>query len=343
MPAWLAHGGAVDVAAAHYGISPAQWLDLSTGVSPYPYPVAEIDATAWRRLPTAASAAALETAAAAYYGCPPQTAVVAVPGSQSAIQWLPRLITPGHVAVLAPTYTPHGDAWLAAGHIVARISSLDALPAPCDAVVIVNPNNPDGRIVPVETLLALSEHLLVVVDEAFADVAPAASLAGHPPSAARVVLRSFGKFFGLAGARLGFVLAEPSLAARLRAALGPWAVSGPAQVVGTRALADRPWIETSRAALSSGCARLRALLAGHGLDILGGTDLFVLATTRAASVLFDHLARHAILVRAFADQPTWLRFGLPGGGTDFARLETALDTWGERAGEVRRIRGRGQD
>ena len=321
------HGGAIDRAAAHYGIPPAKWLDLSTGINPNSYPVADLDAALWRRLPTAALAAALHAAAARCYGCPPATAIVAVPGSQAAIQWLPRLIAPTAVAVLAPTYAPHYQAWRAAGHTVTTVAALEALPAHCAVVVVVNPNNPDGRGIPPSELAAVSERRLIVADEAFADVAPALSLAGQPPSPQRIVLRSFGKFFGLAGVRLGFVLAETTFADRLGAALGPWAVSGPAQAIGALALADHAWIAATRTTLTRAAARLRALLASRGLAIIGGTDLFVLAGSHAAADLFEHLARRAILVRAFADRPAWLRFGLPGDAPAFERLAAALDAW----------------
>jgi cobalamin biosynthetic protein CobC len=329
VPNWLVHGGAIDVAAETYGVPAGRWLDLSTGINPRPYPLARLEPALWRRLPTAALSRALSAAAARHYGCPPATGIVAVPGSQAAIQWVPRLLPSARVAVLGPTYAPHEDAWRAAGHDVARIASLDALPARCTVVVVVNPNNPDGRVVAPARLLALSGRVCVVVDEAFADVHPAASIAGAAASRSRIVLRSFGKFFGLAGLRLGFVLADRAFAARLDAAQGPWAVSGLAQAIGARALADTAWIEHTRRRLGRTATRLRALLANRGLEVVGGTDLFVLAATADAAALFDHLARAAILVRAFADQPHRLRFGLPGSTQDFARLSAALDAWAD--------------
>lgn len=329
MAARLVHGGAVDVAAEAYAIPADRWLDLSTGINPRAYPFARIDPSLWRRLPTAALTRELVAAAAACYGCPDRAGITAVPGSQAAIQWLPRLIPPARVAVLGPTYAPHAHAWRAAGHEVATVTSLDDLPRGCTLAVVVNPNNPDGRIVPADRLAALSERIVVVADEAFADAAAGISLAGRPPSANRIVLRSFGKFFGLAGVRLGFVLADPGFAARLAAALGPWAVTGPAHAIGARALADADWIADSRRRLARAAARLRALLAARGLTIAGGTDLFVLAASADAAGLFAHLAGAAILVRPFAEHPDWLRFGLPGDARAFARLREALAAWTE--------------
>jgi cobalamin biosynthetic protein CobC len=179
-------------------------------------------------------------------------------------------------------------------------------------------------------LIALGKALhtrggLLVIDEAFMDVAPADySVAGDVGRGNIVVLRSFGKFFGLAGMRLGFALAAPPLAARLAALLGPWAVSGPALAVGAEALADRAWIDTTRRDLATAAARLDAILSGAGLGIEGGTALFRLARTRDADALFQHLGRAGILTRIFPDHAAWLRFGLPASEPDWRRLQIAM-------------------
>lgn len=322
----LPHGGDWGAAERRFGRPKDGWLDLSTGINPHPYPVAGLDAAAWQRLPDARALAALLAAAAAYYGVRDTDAVVAAPGSQAAIQWLPRLRTPSRVAVVGPTYGEHAHTWRLAGHDVTDVRAFED--ADGDVVVIVNPNNPDGRILAPEALVARAERLarqggLLVVDEAFADVAPWASVAAFAGMDGLAVLRSFGKFFGLAGARLGFVLAPAALARTLRRALGPWAVAGPAVAVAIRAFADGAWIAATRARLATDRDRLAALLAEHGFAILGGTDLFVLVETPDAARWYAHLARHGILVRAFAEFPRWLRFGLPGHG-QWPRLEDAL-------------------
>jgi cobalamin biosynthetic protein CobC len=197
-------------------------------------------------------------------------------------------------------------------------------------VIVTNPNNPDGRLFDKNELIALSKRLasrggLLVVDEAFMDAGPPdATLAGDVGRNAIVVLRSFGKFFGLAGTRLGFALAAPRLAARLAAKLGPWAVSGPALAIGTKAMADRAWIEATRNRLITAADRLKAILLSAGLEIIGGTTLFQLTHTSAASDLFHHLGRSGILVRSFPEHPSWLRFGLPGTEEAWARLQRAM-------------------
>jgi cobalamin biosynthetic protein CobC len=234
---------------------------------------------------------------------------------------------PGRVAVLGPTYAEHARVAALAGHRVGEAASFGDL-AGAALAIIVNPNNPDGRLVAKGDLLALADALapgLLVVDEAFMDVAPAdASLAGDVLRANLVVLRSFGKFFGLPGLRLGFALASADTAARLRASLGPWAVSGPALAIGAVALADAAWSVAMRARLEAAAQRLDDLLTAAGVTVVGGTTLFRLAHTPDARGLFEHLGRAGIFARQFAEQPAWLRFGLPGAEADWQRVAAAL-------------------
>jgi cobalamin biosynthetic protein CobC len=325
---WRLHGGAIAAAARSFGIPAADWLDLSTGISPHSFAVPPLPAQAWHYLPDAAAAARLQAVAAYYYGAPGPACVLPVAGTQAAIQWLPRILGPAQdVAILAPTYAEHVRAWAAAGHRVHPVARVEDLPRACRTVVIVNPNNPDGRVLTAAQLLALAEHRCVVVDEAFADVMPEVSVAGRCECAPLIVLRSVGKFFGLAGLRLGFVIAEPALIGRLADAQGPWAVSGPALAIGIAALRDAEWISAARCSLARAARRLDTLLAAAGLAVIGGTDLFRLVADAHASALFEHLARTGILVRPFVDQAHWLRFGLPGDDAAFTRLETALGAW----------------
>jgi cobalamin biosynthesis protein CobC len=239
------------------------------------------------------------------------------------------LVAPGRAAILTPGYAEHARAAALAGH---RVQAVHGLAECGDAtlVIIGNPNNPDGRLFSRDDLLALAKDLqrrqgVLVVDEAFMDVGPqASSLAADVACGNVVVLRSFGKFFGLAGLRLGFALAAPPLAARLRAMLGPWPVSGPAVAVATQALADTTWIERTRRRLDKATHRLDGILAGLALTVVGGTSLFRLTQTPAANALFQHLGQAGIWVRAFPDHPDWLRFGLPGNERAWRRLKAAL-------------------
>ena len=323
-----AHGGRLAAARRMFPGAPEPFLDLSTGINPHPYPLPDLPEAAFTRLPEPEEAAALEAVAARAYGVADPALVVAAPGTQALIQLLPLLFAQRSVAVLGPTYAEHEAAWQRVGAQVTQAASLAELAA-APAAVLCNPNNPDGRRWPAEAVLAAAPRGLLVVDEAFADLEDdppdgPLSLATLLPRPGVVVLRSFGKTYGLAGVRLGFALAAPAAAAILRAALGPWAVSGPAIAAGRAALADAAWRERMRALLAGEAAALDACLATAGLRVIGGTRLFRLAAHDDAAVLFDRLGRAGILVRRFAARPTWLRFGLPGTPEAWARLRAAL-------------------
>jgi cobalamin biosynthetic protein CobC len=325
----LTHGGDLGAARIRFPGAPEPFIDLSTGINPFPYPLPPLDPALFTRLPEPAATERLAGIAAAAYGAPSPAHVVVAPGVQILLPLVARLASPGRAAVLGPTYAEHARVAEFAGHAVREVAALDDL-AGADLAVVVNPNNPDGRLLRRDALLDLADRLapgLLVVDEAFMDVAPPdASLACAVARPNVVVLRSFGKFFGLAGVRLGFALAPAEIAARLRAALGPWAVSGPALAIGTAALADAAWIEQTRLLLLDEAQLLDALLINAGLERAGagGTVLFRLVRTPAAGELFERLGRAGIFVRRFAEQPTWLRFGLPGDETQCQRLAAAL-------------------
>jgi cobalamin biosynthetic protein CobC len=323
----LAHGGDLGAARKLFSAAPKPFIDLSTGINPFPYPLPPLDLAVFARLPEPAAVERLAAIAAKAYGAPSPGHVVAAPGLQILLPLVAALARPGRAAVLRPTYAEHARIATLAGHGVYDVDDVGDL-AGADLAVVVNPNNPDGRIAGRDALLRVAEGLapgLLVVDEAFMDVGPIdASLAADVARPNLVVLRSFGKFFGLAGVRLGFALAAPDTVARLRAALGPWAVSGPALAIGAAALADSAWIAATRARLAAAAQRLDTILAKAGLGIVGGTALFRLVRTPAAAELFDHLGRAGIYVRRFAEYPAWLRFGLPGDETAWQRLQDAL-------------------
>jgi cobalamin biosynthesis protein CobC len=315
------HGGELAWAKRRFSRAGDDWLDLSTGINPHAYPFSAPAQAAWTRLPEAAELAALSEAAAACYGAAGVDNLAPVPGVQALIQLLPRLCEPGRVAVVGPTYAEHARAWAAAGHAVEIVSGISTLGDRFDTVVVTNPNNPDGARHAADELAALAGR--VVIDESYADVAPEISLAGHV-SAQTVVMRSFGKFYGLPGLRLGFAIATADLAARIRDAFGPWPVSGPAVAVGREALADSTWANTMRERLAGEASDLEGILAKAGLTSLGGTTLFRLVNTPQADAVFERLGNHGILVRRFADQPGRLRFGLPGSDEALTRLASAL-------------------
>jgi cobalamin biosynthetic protein CobC len=316
----IAHGGGLIAARRRYPNAPEPWIDLSTGINPVAYPIPPLPADAFARLPEPETLAALEAAAATAYGARDPAMVVAAPGTQSLIHLLPRLIPARRVAVVGPTYAEHAAAWALAGCAVATVAT-PAQAGDADVVVLCNPNNPDGRLHAPASLAAARGSL--VVDEAFADL-DGESLVPALPRDGVVVLRSFGKTYGLAGIRLGFAVTTPSLAGRIREALGPWAVSGPAMLIGTLALADTAWRQAAAARLAEDAQHLDALLAGAGCSVLGGTRLFRLVAHDNAVALADRLGQAGILVRGFQDRPHWLRFGIPTGETAWRRLGSAL-------------------
>ncbi|PWC31456.1 L-threonine-O-3-phosphate decarboxylase [Azospirillum sp. TSO35-2] len=322
------HGGDLDGARAAFPGAPQPWVDLSTGINPWPYPLPPVAAEAWTRLPGRGAEAALRQAAADGYGARSAELVAAASGSQALIQLLPRLRPPGRVAVCGPTYAEHARCWALAGHTVIDAKGPEAADG-VDVLVVVNPNNPDGRRVAPERLLDLADRQAarggwLVVDEAFADTRPDGSVAPFVGRPGLVVLRSFGKFFGLAGLRLGIALAAADVAAALRAAIGPWAVSGPGLSIATAALGDHGWIAATRARLAREAAELDRTLDAAGLRVVGGTELFRLVEDARAPALYRTLGAAGILVRRFDHRPDWLRFGLPGTPAEKERLRGAL-------------------
>ena len=321
----LEHGGRLLRAAREYRIAPDKWLDLSTGISPRAWPVPPIPPRAWHRLPEDDDG--LIEAARDYYGAPD---LLPVAGSQAAIQALPRLRARSRVGVIAPGYAEHAHAWRQAGHEVELLAAARLLDADAafDVVILIHPNNPGGDTFTRDELLALHARLQakggwLLVDEAFIDATPARSLCADTAREGLVVLRSVGKFFGMAGARAGFVCASPVLLDAMRERLGPWTLTGPTRWALTQALADSGWQASQREWLHERSARLARLLARHDLPPTAGSAFFQWRCDARASALHEALCRRGILTRLF-DLPMSLRFGLPADDAEFARLDAAL-------------------
>ncbi len=322
----LEHGGNLRQAAAEYGIPVGEWLDLSTGINPRGWPVPPLPAAAWSRLPEMEDG--LESVARVYYGV---EQLLPVAGSQAAIQTLPRLRLPCRVGLFEASYAEHRQAWARAGHQIVLLEGQGDIERKLpllDVLVLVQPNNPTGVIYPQERVLAWHAQLAerggwLLVDEAFMDATPERSLLPHARPGL-IVLRSLGKFFGLAGARVGFVNAQADLLLRLADQLGPWSVSGPARRVAVAALGDRAWQAEAREYLREAGERLHGLLGQHGLQPDGGCALFQWHHTSRAAALHDALARRGILTRHFTHSRS-LRFGLPGEAPDWQRLAAALE------------------
>ena len=383
MSAPIVHGGGITAAAATFGGRPEDWLDLSTGINPCPVALPDISARAWHRLPDRHLVEAARRAARDHYGSG-EILPLPVPGTQSVIQLLPRLVegrlvdvtddrvavtdnrvavtdnrvavtddriavtdnkvavtdnkvavtdnkvavTDNKVAVVSPTYGEYARALTSAGFTVDAVDNVAAIGIEHRLAVVVNPNNPDGLAWPAETLIALHDRMkaaggLLVVDEAFGDTDPALSLASRAQQLPNLIIfRSFGKFFGLAGLRLGFAIARDDILARFEDWLGPWAVSGPAlSIAGSLLRSD---VSPIRGRIDERSAGLHAVLKGAGLRMAGGTALFTLVADAKAGDIYTHLCRHHILVRKFDYAPDWLRFGLTPAPAADRRLSEAL-------------------
>ncbi|SCX17883.1 Threonine-phosphate decarboxylase [Agrobacterium sp. DSM 25558] len=327
----IRHGGNLGYARQLYPQAPEPWIDLSTGINPHSYPHSPIPASVFARLPEPDAVEKLRDVAATAFGAPCATHVVAAPGTQMLMPLLAQLSVQRGAktcGVLSPAYAEHARTARMAGLSVTEVSDIKDLFA-FDYVVVINPNNPDGRVIERASLLALAEAMrkrdgLLVVDEAFIETGCAESIADAATSSSLVVLRSFGKFYGMAGVRLGFAIVHPDIAADLEARLGPWAVSGPALHIATEALADTPWREIMRLRLKDESARLNEMLRKTGLTIAGGISLFTLVRDERVPHLFVHLMQHGILTRIFDERLADMRFGRPGEEAGWARLEAAL-------------------
>jgi len=311
------HGGGLDAAIAKYGGARSEWLDLSTGINPHPYPPVTLQNADWANLPDSTAQSGLIAAARNFWQVPPGAEILAANGASALIAMMPLLTQGKTVSIPGPTYNEHAAAFAAQGWTV--IPHL----APADALVLVHPNNPDGKLWRADDIDP-SAYRLLVIDESFCDTTPdrtTMALAGRDNV---VILKSFGKFWGLAGLRLGFAICTSANHSRLNALCGPWPVSGPALAIGATALADHSWAKTTRARLTSDSARLDQIATAAGFTPIGGTDLFRLYDTPNATTAQRQLAEAKILGRIFPYSKTWLRLGLPGEDTAFLRLQAAL-------------------
>jgi cobalamin biosynthetic protein CobC len=326
----LEHGGRLRAAATQFGIPLDQWIDLSTGISPWLYPIPQIPNSAWHRLPEPDDD--LDTVAAQYYG---NVQLLATAGSQAAIQQLPLLFARSRVAIIRPTYNEHIAAWRNA-HDVQLVESLAAaLATPATIILLCNPNNPTATHYTSAELLDAATQLRqrdgwLLVDEAYGDAYPEHSVtpfAGTSAAPRLITLRSLGKFFGLAGARVGFVFADSALLDQLSDRLGPWTISGPARWIANQALANTAWQANQITHIKDAGVRLKLLIT-HTVapdEPVKSTGLFSTFQLPNAEVFFEHLAQRGILVRLFREE-SLIRIGIAA-DHEWKRLELALTSW----------------
>ena len=324
----IVHGGRLDAAIAEYGGKRDNWLDLSTGINPNPYSIPEVTYASWQRLPDEGAHTKLITAARKYYKVPEEYGLVASNGTQAIIQSLPQILAQEKIAIVSPTYEEHFHCWKLAGREVVKVQTLNEGVECADIVVVVNPNNPTAVKYQPDELSHAAQKLerksgILIVDEAFGDVMPELSTVPIM-SENTIVLRSFGKFFGLAGLRLGFAIASKTVSGELKLRLGPWCVSGPALDIGATAFRDQRWIENSRIQIKQNSEDQVEVVEACGLKLIGNAGLFMEFEHQNTLALHEALLKEYILVRPFSARPTRLRFGLCKNMEELERFALAL-------------------
>lgn len=324
----LEHGGHLITAARQYNIPKQDWIDLSTGINPNGWPISEIPAECWQRLPEANDQ--LSLAAQQYYQC---QSILPVAGSQAAIQLLPLLRKKSKVGVLSPAYAEHAYNWKRAGHEVIEITNdiettIESQIHQLDVLIVINPNNPTGQYFHKQQLLNWHEILSnrggwLIIDEAFVDSTPENSLSSYPATNGLIILRSVGKFFGLAGIRCGFIIAPKAFLTKVDEKLGPWTISNPSRFIAMNALLDTEWQKETQQKIKKQSLRLSSLLTEYNFNIDGKTDLFHWVKSQSAEKIYQHLAQHGILTRLF-NRPASIRFGLPKNEHQWLHLEKVL-------------------
>lgn len=312
----------IDVAAERYGGDRAEWLDLSAGINPIPYPVGEVPTFLWMREPDADAMQQMLRAARTFWSVPVEVEILPAAGISPLIARLPDLSALAGAYIPVPTYNEYAAAFAARGRLH------DPLDAHNPVHVYMHPNNPDGRLWPGSSI---GNRPLTIVDERYGDTTPEDSHIARAADPGVIVLKSISEFWGLPGLHLGFAMARPETfspsasVANLQDLLGPRPVSGPAIQIGTRALKDLKWAEATRARLGRDAARLDNLMLSAGAEIVGGTTLFRTYAVRPnAGIWQTDLATHRIWSCIFPFSTGWLRLGLPGSDEAWDRLEAAL-------------------
>ena len=322
----IKHGGNLREAAQHYHIPLADWIDLSTGINPNGWQPTNIPQSVWQRLPEDNDG--LLSAAQAYYNV---DNLLAVAGSQAAIQTLPYCRSHSQVGIVSPAYAEYDYCWRKAGHevIAMTVDEVEQHLNSLDVLIVINPNNPDAHLHSLQTLQQWHDQLAqrgawLIVDEAFMDSTPEHSLftlnLAKLPNV--LVLRSLGKFFGLAGLRLGFIAASPTILQKLQVLQGTWPISHPARWVGKKALLDTQWQCKTRQQLKQHSQQLAQCFYQAGY-VVNSTALFCYLPNKQAKVLQQVFAQQGIWLRYFT-QPQAIRIGLPNNSKQIERLGQLL-------------------
>jgi cobalamin biosynthetic protein CobC len=326
----LIHGGQLNNVAKLFKRPLNEWLDLSTGISPISYPIPSIPQIIWQQLPQTSNG--LIEAAKRYYGT---GNIITTSGSQAVIARLPSLYLnytkrlPNKIDVWLPVvgYKEHERSWHDAGFNIKRYQNLPTFKdLKLNAIVVViNPNNPTGELHQQHTLKALLKTVeslsgWLIIDEAFMDViTPNQTLIDLSTNKHLFVLRSIGKFFGLAGIRIGFLSAHSMWLLKLQQLSSPWEVNGPAQFIAEQALKDHTWQSAQRKTLIALSIKLEMLLTETFADStnnclknieVSGCGLFKTLVHPQATEIYQKFCHQGLYVR-LCDENNALRFGIP--------------------------------
>ena len=316
------HGGDIDLAIKKYGGEREDWIDLSTGINGTSYPWQQSIKFELRNLPSNKLLVNLERAASAAYKVAENTETAAVSGAQQIISLLPICLKSyNSVAILGPTYNEYEKAFKSSGIKAQTVSEVSKLSS-SDIAIIVNPNNPTGKVIAEEILDDLSKKVrILIIDESFKTF----SSRRIQKFENVIQINSLGKFFGLAGVRLGFVSGPSDFIKSVRRMLGPWPISSIAAEIGTIALNDNTWISEMEKILLEGSNVLHKACSTKNWKLVGKTNLFHTYATSSSLEVEKQFAAHYIWIRTFDYSETWVRLGIPTSKYEWTRVRQALN------------------
>ena len=317
----LPHGGNIYYYSRKYGIPERDILDFSASINPLGPPESALKALA-QAVPSLVNypdpdCTALREALSARMGVDGGS-IVFGNGSTELIYLLPRALAPKKVLVTAPGFSDYERAARLAGCEVLYLTlreenrfepDMDALRGALEGIglfFLCNPNNPTGALLKKDAVreitgIASGMGVTTCVDEAFMDFVPGESVVGEAAEQDGVaVLRNFTKFYAMPGLRLGYLVAGPGLAEKLRRAQEPWSVNTLAQAAAAAALSDAGFARASLRLMDAEREYLcRALSGLPGLEPFPASANFILVKLKgiASAELAEALARRGILVR----------------------------------------------
>lgn len=323
------HGGNLDEAAQAYGFEPGMMHDLSTGIAPMSYQMPLPASDAYQALPLASDMEALCKVARACYRVPDAASLCVGGGSQALLAALPYLFASCLVWCPEPTYNEHHYRWEKASH---QVDGGLSCPQEAKIIILGQPNNPTGRLWQADEIARYLAHVkqcdgLLIIDEAFVDIMPEHSSCQIAGDEALVILRSVGKFYGLAGLRVGFAIGGANFIARLQDEIGPWPVSQPALLVAKTALADKDWQARHLAKLQEICDWQSDVLAKAGFEIITSMALFITIRHKRMAAFHHHLASHGYWTRIYQNDKQMMRLGLLAPDCDRQQFESLLSDW----------------